>query len=395
MKGTGRLGAVALMVVLVAGMLAGCSSSPKADVVVVGAGGAGLAAAIEAADAGASVIVLEKMPFVGGNTRICGGLVPGVGTELQKAAGIEDSPEKYAEDILTANGYSGDVELVKVATEEAAEFVPWFESLGAEFLKVLPFPGNSVERLHLEKSLSGAGLVDVLENAVKERNVEVMLETTATGLVKNSDGAITGVKATTRDGKEITIGAKAVVLAAGGFAGNKEMLEEYIPVMKDAGLLGHSGNVGDGIRMGIEAGADVRYMDAYCPHAAVNPEKTMLISWEMIMRGGILVNENGERFVDETLGYAKCAPILAQQSNGKAFLVFDDNVVAQVEKAATYEAVTKNAESVEVLAETIGVDLTSLNDAITAYNEGVAAGKDSFGRTYFEKPSRGIFTLSR
>jgi fumarate reductase flavoprotein subunit len=392
MRFKNRMAGFVLVVALVSALVSGCTttgSELEADVVVVGGGGAGLAAAIEAADQGASVILLEKMAYLGGNTRICGGLVPGAGTELQRAAGIEDSPEKYAQDIMKANGNTGDPELVRVATEEAADFVPWFESLGAKFLKVVPFPGNSVDRLHLEESLSGAGLVQVLEEAARARNVEIMLETTATSLVKDVNGAITGVKATTKDGKEITVGAKAVVLAAGGYAGNKEMLAEYIPVMENAGLLGHPGNVGDGIRMGIEAGADVRCIDAYCPHAAVNPEKTLLITWEMIMRGGIIINEQGNRFVDETIGYAKCAPELAQQSNGRGYLIFDGNVASQVEKTASYQSVIKEAASIEELADTIGVDKANLAATIETYNNAAIEGQDEFGRTTFGKPFEG------
>jgi len=377
-----------LMLSLMAGVLAGCGSEAlKADVVVVGGGGAGLAAAIEAADKGASVIVLEKQAFLGGNTAICGGLVPGVGTELQKAQGIEDSPEKYAEDILKANGYTGDPELIRVATEASADFVPWFESLGAEFLKVVPFPGNSVDRLHQEKSLSGAGLVQVLKEAAEARNVKIMLETPATALIKDANGAISGVKARTKDGKEITIQTKAVILATGGFAGNKEMLAEYIPAMVDSGLLGNPGNVGDGIKMGMEVGADVRFMDAYLPHAAVNPEKTLLITWEAIMRGGILVNGEGERFVNEALGYAKCAPEVAAQD--KVYIVFDDNVKALVEKMASYESVTVEAANADELAEKLGLDKDTFAATIAEYNDAVAAGSDKFGRTVFEKPFEG------
>jgi fumarate reductase flavoprotein subunit len=394
MRHSKRLVMSVLVLVMLAGVMSGCSAGgpksaegPEADVVVVGGGGAGLAAAIEAADKGASVIVLEKMAFLGGNTAICGGLVPGVGTELQRAEGIEDSPEKYAQDIMSANGNTGDPDLVRVATEAAADFVPWFESLGAEFLKVVPFPGNSVNRLHQEKSLSGAGLVQVLKAAAESRNIEIMLETTATGLVKDANGAIVGVKATTKDGKQITVGAKAVVLSTGGFAGNKEMLAQYIPAMTESGLLGNPGNVGDGIKMGIEAGADVRFMDAYLPHAAVNPEKTLLITWEAIMRGSILVNGNGERFVNEALGYAKCAPEVATQD--RVYLVFDENVKALVEKMASYQSVTVEAASADELADTLQIDKTNFAATLADYAAAVTAGSDEFGRTVFEKPLEG------
>ena len=367
--------------------VAGETEYLSADVVVVGAGGAGLSAAIEATAKGASVIVLEKMPHVGGNTAICGGLVPGPGTELQKLSGIDDSPAKYIEDIETATAGTCDPELVKVAVDEAVDLVPWFESLGAEFLKVVPFAGHTVDRLHQEKSLSGAGIAKVLKDAAEKNGAQILLETPATELIQDADGKIVGVKAKRANGTEVEIAAKAVILAAGGFAGNQEMLAEYIPEMAGVGLCGSPANVGDGIKMGLAVGADVAYIDSYCPHASVNPEKVYLVTWEAYMRGGILVNGDGERFVNEPMGYAKCAPIVAAQKN--VYMIIDDYIRSVVEKMATYDDVTVKAANVTELANAIGIDADKLAATIEAYNQSVVTGSDAYGRTRFEKPLEG------
>ena len=367
--------------------VAGETEHLSCDVVIVGAGGAGMSAAIEARAKGASVIILEKMSFVGGNTAICGGLVPGPGTELQAASGIEDSPEKYVEDIMTATDGTADADLVKVATEEAATLVPWFESLGAEFLKVVPFAGHSVDRLHQEKQLSGAGLAKVLKEAAEANGVEILLNTPAYAIMQDENNVVCGVKAKRSDGTEVEVAAKEVIITAGGFAGSQEMLAEYIPEMAGVGLCGTNANTGDGIRMAQAIGADIAYIDAYCPHASVNPEKVYLVTWEAFMRGGILVNGSGERFVNEPMGYAKCAPVVASQEN--VYCIVDDYIRSVVEKMAGYDDVTVMAANVQELAEAIGIDAEALAATIDAYNQSVETGSDAFGRTRFEKPLTG------
>lgn len=356
----------------------------EADVVVIGGGGAGLSAAIEASAKGASVILLEKMAYLGGNTAISGGLVPSAGTKMQAEAGIEDSPEKYAADIIAYNGGTGDPVLINVAAKEAQDLVPWFESIGAEFVGIIPFAGHSVDRLHQEKQLSGAGLVKTLEAAARSNGVEILMETKGNEIVTNEEGAICAVKATKVDGTELTINTKAVVLGTGGFASNKEMLAAYIPEMVDAGVVGHPGNTGDGIAMGLSLGAGLAYEDSYSSHAACNPEATLLITWESLTRGGILVNEKAERFTDETLGYVKNSPIVAAEE--RVHIIVDDYLREIVPKLPSYDHVTIKAHGVEELAAAINVDAAALRATIEEYNAGVEAGVDKFGRSMLGKP---------
>src|SRR5918998_1901124 len=236
--------------------------SASMDVVVVGGGGCGMAAAIAARQQGAEVIVLEKAPEVGGNTALSTGSVPGAGTRFQAAAGIEDSPELMAEDIMRQTGYQSDRELVLHLCNEARGLVDWLvDDLGVELYLVTDYKhiGHSVHRLHAPASREGADLVKDLRRAMKEFEVPVRVGVPVVGLLTGDDGGVVGVEAE-EEGQRVRVEAEKVILASNGFAANREMLRRYCPDIADAPYFGAPGNTGEGIEWGQRLGALIDHM---------------------------------------------------------------------------------------------------------------------------------------
>ncbi|MDO8671162.1 MAG: FAD-dependent oxidoreductase, partial [Dehalococcoidia bacterium] len=269
------------------------------DVVVVGFGGAGAAAAIEAADAGANLLILEKTGRPGGATRMSAGIVYAAGSSVQRAAGINDSAEEmYSYYIATDNGMK-DPALTRVVAEHSAETIDWLIKLGADFPPEDIFIGGAeVQFAHVtppkprshhfrtrpgESVYSGPQLFSILEEAVKARGIEVMLQTSATELLTNSRREVLGVKASCQGGELIIHARKAVILADGGFANNPEMVKQYLtkgPFVAEGKVIlaSHPGQTGDAIRMAMALGADLCGMasshanpDAFVPIGIPTP----------------------------------------------------------------------------------------------------------------------------
>ncbi|MFR4440523.1 MAG: FAD-dependent oxidoreductase, partial [Hungatella sp.] len=226
------------------------ATSQQADIVVIGAGGAGMTAAIQAVQDGATdVVVLEKMPITGGNTTRSTGGLNACATKYQEAEGIEDSVELFVEDTMKGGKELNDKELVTVMAENSAAAVDWVNEIGGDLSVVGMFVGASVKRIHRPSDTSAVGpmLVKTLNAKMEELNIPVLLETTAKNILVNEDGAVCGVVAEDKDGNEMTIECTAVVLATGGFGANTTMVEEYKPDLAGFGTTNHAGATGDGI----------------------------------------------------------------------------------------------------------------------------------------------------
>lgn len=381
-----------LIICLMASLLVGCnaptdkqddakkSSAQDTDIVIIGAGGAGLTAAVQATEMGADVIVLEKMPMAGGNTLRATGGLNACNTDVQKEKGVEDSVELFVEDTMKGGHNENDPELVRTLAENSADTVKWLTKLGADLSDLGRTGGASVPRAHRPKGGAAVGpnLVKALTNAVQEKNIDLRLENEAKEILTDNDGNITGVKATDKDGKEYTINAKAVIIATGGFGANHELVEKYRPELKGFATTNHPGATGDGIILAEKVGADFVDLDKIQIHPTVIPEQGILITEGVRGDGAILVNHDGKRFINELETRDVVSEAILKQKGGTAFLIFNDKVRSTLKAVESYfdQNLVKEGETIEELAKQINVDAENLKTTIDTYNQYVAGGED-------------------
>lgn len=375
----------------------------EVDVLVVGAGGAGLAAAIAAAEEGATVAVAEKSERPGGNTTLSTGSVPGAGTRFQKAAGIDDSPQRFYDDLMRRTENTAPAHLVRALAEESAPLVEWLvDAVGAPLSlePMLKKVGHSVPRTHVPPDRDGQFLFDAMEKRARALGVELSVGTPVTGLVVE-DGAVKGARIAAGNGKEDRVGAGKVILAANGFGANRDMLRRFAPDIAEAPYFGHQGNTGDGIQWGEALGAELHNMMAYQGHASVAYPHGTLVSWSVQELGGFLVNLRGQRFVDETLGYSGCAAEVLAQPEQAAFAVFDKRIRDYMLKVPEFAELdkmggVKSAPDIEGLAREAGLDPVELRRTFDTYQAARDTGRDPFGRnTWRPAPLAAPFHLVR
>ncbi len=361
------------------------------DVVVVGGGGAGLAAAIEASELGAEVLVLEKLPFLGGSTLLSGGGLSGAGHQFQKEAGItDDSPELLLEDLLREGQFKNNLSLAKTFADRAGEAIDWMADLGCDFV-LLPheaYPEHTVQRSvsSIPGRGDGSALIQALQAAAEERDVDIRLNHLVTELLTNTSGTVIGVQAETAGGTQ-TVLAERVVLATGGFVGNEDMLMNYAPeiVDMDPAVVGFTELQGEGIILGQEAGAaleNMEYIKVYPTGGRTDDGDDVYVAYQQVTPlGAILVNREGQRFVQETPGtFVEVWEALQEQTDQRMFLIFDDYTMqqwletdgplvmgwSQERTLQDFEEQTlfRKSEDIEELGEKLHVDSSALVETV-------------------------------
>ena len=357
------------------------------DVVVVGAGGAGLTAAVRATQEGAKVLVLEKMPMVGGNSLKASGGMNCADTKFQAAAGITDSGvEEFIEDTMNGGHQLNDRALVTTLAENSAEAVEWLESIGAPLPKVAATGGTTHKYLHSPEDGSPVGsyLVAKLSEEAEKQGIEIMLNTTATEILMQ-DGAAVGVKAED-SAHDYTVNAKAVILATGGFGSNFDLMCSFNPSLANAVTTNHPGATGDGIMMAEAVGAATVDMDQIQLHPTVYQATSMLVSEKMRSLGAILVNQEGKRFCNDLSTRDAVSAAELQQTGGYAYIIFDQNLVDHNKSAQEYinKGMAAQGASYEELAVNMGLEgdaVQNFVETMDVWNKAVASGVDEeFGR---------------
>jgi flavocytochrome c len=373
----------------------------ESDVVIVGSGG-GMAGAIEALDAGAEVLVLEKMNKLGGETSICAGVIYGAGTSVQRAAGIEDSPEEMYKHWMACAHGQADAEVVKAIAYKSAETIEWLIKLGCEFAAeglyfsgperepdyaaiTPPKPRGHHQRKEAEGPLfTGYIIYRNMEKAARDRGVRILLETKALELIASDKNEVLGVKAENK-GKVISIRARrGVILAAGGFSANPDMWKRHVWYgERFVGLC--SFDSGDGIQMGQALGADLINMNnsggSYGPPVEVGEKTPYSIGARY---PSIWVNKRGRRFVNEDITYCLLGDICRRQDNFTIFQILDEDVRKKVEpiRPVTKSKLISSASSIRELAEKAGIAPEGLEETIQRWNAHAREGKDpEFGKT--------------
>ncbi len=362
----------------------------ETDILVVGGGGTGLVAALAAADhTDGTITVLEKSDRIGGNTSLSTGMIPAAGTRLQHDVGIEETPEDMMEDILAKNDGETDIELVEHLCRESKELVHWLIDdwdITLELVDDFRYPRHSEYRMHSPPGRNGEHLIEELEARIRDTDTTELLTNTPVRSLVVEDGAVVGALAgATHD--EV-IAAKKVILATDGFGGNRPMVERHCGSIANGLYFGTDGNTGDGIRWGDALGAELAYMDAYQGHATVVHGTGALSTFAVIMHGGILVNEDGERFENEAKGYSALAEDVIAQPGGLAYEIFDARIFEALrgefddfDRAVELDSYS-NAADIESLADHLGCDPAGAAEAVRAYNEAVREDRpDAVGRT--------------
>ena len=294
----------------------------KVPLVIVGAGACGLVAALAARDAGAEVLVLERDASPSGSTALSSGFIPAAGTRYQRALGVQDSPELLAADVQRKNHGEADAHMVNTVCRAIGPTLEWLDDkhgVRFELVQGFLYPGHSALRMHAVADRTGEALMAALLRACAE--VDVL---TSAHVVDIGDGHL--VRLRRPDDRTEEVECDALVLACSGFGGNRDMVRRYLPEIADAIYFGHAGNQGDAVRWGTALGAAVGDMTAYQGHGSVAAPHGILISWALMMEGGIQVNAHGERFSNEHLGYSEqCLPVLAQPG-GVAWCIYDERL---------------------------------------------------------------------
>ena len=372
------------------------------DVLVIGAGACGLAAAIAAHDAGLSAAILEKLDRPGGNSSLSTGSVPGAGSRFQREAGIVDNPQTMVRDLTAIASETDDIDLVRRLAEVSAPTVEWLvDTVGARLQLVTAYKhiGHSVPRLHAPISRRGQDLVDDLLAAVEKRAIPLALGNSVRELVVE-DGAVVGARVSVGQTEE-TIRARKIILAVNGFAGNAKLVRRFCPEIAGAQYFGARGSTGEAVTWGEKLGAALANMAAYQGYAAVADPHGSLLSWTTIEKGGILVGADGRRFGNESLGYSGYARIVLEQG-ARAYAIFDQtifNVAAQEEEfveLADYGGL-KSAPTAGVAVQAYGLDAGTVEEEVAAYNASARGEKpDRFDRRDFGlAPLKGPFYACR
>lgn len=356
------------------------------DVVVVGSGGAGLISAIKSKQAGANVVIIEKLPLIGGNTLISGAEYSAPNNWLQEKENIKDSVDLFKKDVEKAGG---DKELIDVLANNALDGAKWLrDDVKVEWTdELMFFGGHSVKRSLIPKGQSGKELINKLHAKAEELGIEILTETNAFELL-TKDNVVTGVKAKIKTG-ELIINAKSVVLTTGGFGANKKMLYDNDKEVDDKILSTNSpGSTGDGIKMAQAIGADVVDMNQIqlYPVCDVETGKLLYTGDTRLAGGAIIVNKEGKRFVEELGTRREISMGIKAQTDSIAYQIWDEDSMQKSKILPTHEIEYKNliegkklckVNSIEEMAEFFGIDKENLKETIKQFNEDSEKGKDT------------------
>ena len=360
----------------------------EVPVAIIGAGAAGLTAALACREAGVEPLVLERDAVPHGSTSLSAGLIPAAGTRFQRAHGIADDAATFAADVQRKAHGQAEPALVATVTREAGPAIEWLaDRFGLAFSVVHDFsyPGHTHRRMHGLPSRSGAELVDRLRVAAEAAEVPLLTEARVTTLIRDQRGALRGLIAERPDGSAERIGAAAIVLACCGYAGNKALVRRYIPDLAEAVYFGHPGNEGEALFWGEELKAELRDMTGHQGHGSVAHPQGILVSWAVIMEGGFQVNLRGARFWNESSGYSEAGVAVMGQPDSVAWDIFDARIAGitrQFEdfRQAEAQGAVLTADSIEELARITKLPLASaMADVAALKRDGVM---DSFGRNW-------------
>jgi flavocytochrome c len=365
-------------------------SDTVTDVVVIGAGASGMSAAIEAADAGFDVILLEKMPYVGGNTARATAGINIVGSPFQDEMGIVDSKELFVNDVLVSGHSLNNKIMVEKLANESSDALNWLDNMGADLTDIGILAGHAVPRTLRPSGGQpvGSEIVRVLKKNVDEKGIDLRLENKAISILTEASGEVSGVSVVDRSGRTYTIHTKNVIIATGGFGGSPEMYVYYNQELKGYKTTNSPSATGDFIT--LVAPLDVKLVDmSYIQtHPTVSYEYGMLITEAIRGNGGILINNKGLRFSDELENRDLLSADILSQPDQEVYLVFNEEIKTSLASSSDYinMDIILSADTLDSLAEQMRIDKQTFQKTIVNYNQFVAQQSDTdFGRRSLER----------
>ncbi len=360
-------------------------------VLIVGAGACGVVAALAARAQGVDVLVLERDALPGGSTALSSGFVPAAGTRVQGRLGIDDSAERFAADIRAKAKGSADPVLTELFAREISVVIDWLtdvHGVAFEVLDGLLYPGHSRARMHTVAERTGQGLLDRLWRAAERLEITLLTRARVTELLLDTHGRPNGVTYVKPDGTLESVTADQIVLACNGYGGNPALVRELIPEMQQALYFGHAGNQGDAITWGRLLDLQMADLAAYQGHGSVAHPHGVLITWAIIMHGGVQVNQAGQRFWDESQGYSEAALAVLSQDGGIAWNLYDERVHQQALPFPDYQlaqrlGAIRSAPTLSELATILRVDQAVLKHEFAHISAAAEqACTDCFGRRF-------------
>ncbi|MBQ9240856.1 MAG: flavocytochrome c [Duodenibacillus sp.] len=374
-----------LLATVIAFGFAGCAFAESTDIVVIGSGGAGLTSAIMANAAGAKVVVLEKMVYWGGNTNRSEGGMNSAGTKQQKEHGIlDDSPDIHFMDTMRGGHYKNDPQLLHTLSVNSAAAEEWLLELGANFCHRMGRGGGQTRaRGHgpCDGGPVGVELMRVLNKKVTEDKIDRRNNSRVTKILMKN-GKVAGVQYKHR-GELKTLNAKAVILAAGGFGANHQMVESYRPELKGFSTTNHPGATGDGIKLATAVGAALTDIDQIQIHPTVIKRDGALISESLRARGGILLNKNGKRFTNELLTRDVVSQNELKQPGGIGYLIVDNSIYQKNKLTQGYykNGYMTKCDTIADIAKLIGAPESTVQASFEQYWKAYDTKTDNlFGR---------------
>ncbi len=364
---------------------------PQVPLLIIGAGAAGLCAALAAKEAGVEPLVIERDAVPAGSTALSAGLIPAAGTRFQRAKGIADDPELFAADIQRKAKGEADDEIVNAVAQGAGPAVEWLaDRYGFPFDVVdnFNYPGHSAMRMHGLPTRAGSELIDRLRSAAEAHDISIVSECVAETLLTGQGNTICGAETVHGDGARESIGCDALILACNGYGGNPELVRRFIPEMADALYFGHPGNRGEAVIWGEALGAQLAHLGAYQGHGSVATPHNILITWAVIMQGGFQINRNGRRFCDESQGYSEQAAEVLRQPGGIVWSIFDARIASIARQFEDFRNAEKagalmTSDSTQALAGALHVPaaafMAELEEVEGSKTKG---GRDRFGRQF-------------
>jgi fumarate reductase flavoprotein subunit len=371
------------------------ASDISVDVLVIGAGACGCCAALAASEAGAGVLVVERDATPSGSTSLSSGMIPAAGSRLQQRAGIEDTADCLADDLIGKAKGKNNAAIARHVAAQSARTIDWLAETHKVPLSTVDsfrYPGHSAFHMHGVPSLDGSELLASLLGAVADAGIEVVTSARARTLFAEADGRINAVGIERPDGREEIIGCGALVLACNGYGGNREMVARFIPQMAGAHYHGHQGNQGEAVRWGEQLDCRIADMGSYQGHGGVVTPQMVHLGWACITEGGFQVNADGQRFSHENEGYSEQAMKVLAQPGGIAWTIFDErchDIAKSVHShlEADQLGAIGTAETVAKMARAIGCDAAVLEKTVNDVAR-MAAGEmqDPFGRDFTGRP---------
>ncbi|MBE9914406.1 flavocytochrome c [Paenibacillus donghaensis] len=357
----------------------------KYDIIIVGAGGAGMSAALEAKEKGMNPVIFEKMPVAGGNTTKASSGMNASQTKFQKEQGIQDSNDLFYEETLKGGHGTNNKDMLRFFVDNSASAIDWLDSIGIRLNNITITGGMNEKRTHRPEDGSAVGqyLVNGLLKNLQEKEIPLFVNADVTGITEQ-DGKANGVKVTFNENEEKNIAANAVVVTTGGFGANMDMISEVRPDLKGYVTTNQAGSTGDGIKMIEKLGGVTVDMDQIQVHPTVQQEKSYLIGEAVRGEGAILVSNDGKRFTNELDTRDHVTAAINKLPEKSAFLVFDSGVKSRVKAIQQYEKMgfVIQGDSIEALAKEMNVPADQLKTTLDAWNNAVKNKKDAeFGRT--------------